>query len=320
VTTVDLARLDGSRVLVLGAAGFIGSHLADRLLELGSTVVGVDSLVTSDGSNLSHLDDHPGFSFVRADIVDGIPADGAFDFVANLASPAAPPDYLREPILTLRTGAIGTDHALELAAEHGARFLLASTSEVYGDPEVHPQSEDYWGKVNPIGPRSVYDEAKRYAEALTMAHHRTRGTDVGIARIFNTYGPRMRREDGRAIPNFFAAALRNEPVPVYGDGTQTRSLCFVSDMVEGLTRLLASTERGPINLGNTHEVTMQELAGAVQRAVGVDEQVEHHELPEDDPTRRRPDTSLAATLLDWEPVVDLDTGLSRTKEWFEVTS
>jgi len=320
VTTVDLSRLDGSRVLVLGAAGFIGSHLTDRLLELGGTVVGVDSLVTSDGGNLSHLDDHPGFSFVQADIVEGIPVDGTFGFVANLASPASPPDYLREPILTLRTGAVGTDRALEFADDQEARFLLASTSEVYGDPDVHPQSEDYWGKVNPIGPRSVYDEAKRFAEALTMAHHRAHGTDVGIARIFNTYGPRMRREDGRAIPNFFAAAFRGEPIPIYGDGTQTRSLCFVSDMVEGLTRLLASTERGPINLGNTHEVTMRELAGAVQRAVGVAEQVEHHELPEDDPTRRRPDTTLARNLLGWEPVVDMDTGLERTKEWFEVTS
>lgn len=315
---IDLRRIDGARVLVLGAAGFIGSHLCDRLLELGSHVVGVDSLVTSDGSNLADLDGRDDFEFVQADIIDGIPDTDDVDFVAHLASPASPPDYLKEPLLTLRTGSVGTDNALGFAAAREARFLLASTSEVYGDPEVHPQTEDYWGRVNPIGPRSVYDEAKRYAEAITMAFHRSFQLDVGIARIFNTYGPRMRVADGRAIPNFFDAALRNKPLPVNGDGSQTRSLCFVSDMVEGLVLLMASDITGPVNLGNTHEVTILELAEAVQNAVGKHPGIEHRDLPEDDPTRRRPDTTLAGEALGWKPSIDLASGLKATKEWFEV--
>jgi len=316
---IDLKRLDGSTVLVLGAAGFIGSHLTDRLLELGTTVVGVDNLSTSDGSNLAHLERRDDFRFIEADIIEGIPDTGDIDFVAHLASPASPPDYLKEPLLTLRTGSAGTDNALEFAAAQEARFLLASTSEVYGDPDVHPQTEDYWGNVNPIGPRSVYDEAKRYAEAITMAFCRTYGLDVGIARIFNTYGPRMRVADGRAIPNFFAAALGNVPLPVYGDGSQTRSLCFVSDMVEGLILLLAGDLTGPVNLGATHEVTMLELAQVVQDAAGEHPGVEHRELPVDDPTRRQPDTTLAREALGWTPKVDLTQGLAMTKEWFEVT-
>ncbi|MEE9298003.1 MAG: NAD-dependent epimerase/dehydratase family protein [Acidimicrobiia bacterium] len=316
---IDLAALDGSTALVLGAAGFLGSHLCDRLLDLGATVIGVDSLVTSDGSNIEHLDDQDRFTFIRADIIDTIPVHDSVDFVAHLASPASPPDYLREPLTTLRTGSIGTDNALRLAAANGARFLLASTSEVYGDPEVHPQTEAYWGKVNPIGPRSVYDEAKRYAEAITMAYRRAEDLDVGIARIFNTYGPRMRIGDGRAIPNFFAAALAGEPLPVHGDGSQTRSLCYVSDMTEGLVRLLASDLTGPVNLGNTHEVTMLELAEAVQQAAGRHPGVEFRELPVDDPVRRRPDTTLAAEALGWSATVDLASGLEMTKEWFEVS-
>lgn len=319
MTGVDLDRLADSHVVVLGAAGFIGSHLTDRLLDTGARVTGVDSLATSDGSNISHLTDHERFDFRHADIVEGIPDAGDVDFVAHLASPASPPDYLREPLYTLRTGAIGTDHALEFAETQGARLILASTSEVYGDPEVHPQTEDYWGRVNPIGPRSVYDEAKRYAEAITMAFHRSRGLDIGIARIFNTYGPRMRVADGRAIPNFFAAALSGSPLPVYGDGTQTRSLCFVSDMVEGLLRLMASGITGPVNLGSTHEVTMLELAEAVQAAVGAHPGVALQPLPVDDPTRRQPDTTLAHDALGWQPAVQLTEGLAMTAAWFEVT-
>jgi len=315
---IALERLKGSTVLVLGAAGFIGSHLTDRLLALGATVVGIDNLSTSDGANLDHLSGHDSFTFIEADIIEGIAYSGDADYVAHLASPASPPDYLREPLLTLRAGSVGTDNALGFAEQQKARFLLASTSEVYGDPEVHPQTEDYWGRVNPIGPRSVYDEAKRYAEAITMAYHRSGGLDVGIARIFNTYGPRMRLEDGRAIPNFFAAALRDQPLPVYGDGSQTRSLCFVSDMVEGLVLLLASDATGPFNLGNTHEVTMMELAEAVQDTVGNRPGVEHRELPTDDPARRQPDTTLAREALGWEPTIELSEGLVMTKEWFEV--
>ncbi len=316
---IDLRCFEGSTVLVLGAAGFIGSHLTDRLISLGADVVGIDNLSTSDGSNLAHLSGHANFAFIEADIIDGIAYTGDADFVAHLASPASPSDYLREPLLTLRAGSIGTDNALGFAEHQKARFLLTSSSEVYGDPEVHPQTEDYWGRVNPIGPRSVYDEAKRYAEAITMAYHRCSGLDVGIARIFNTYGPRMRLEDGRVIPNFFAAALRGDPLPVYGDGSQTRSLCFVSDMVEGLVLLLASGYTGPFNLGNTHEVTMLELAEAVQDAVGDRTGVEHQDLPTDDPTRRQPDTTLARKALGWAPTIDLSEGLAMTKEWFEVT-
>ncbi len=315
---IDLRRLSDSRVVVLGAAGFIGSHLTDRLLALGATVLGVDNFSTSDGSNLAHLDGEEAFQLVEANIIDGIPDFEGVDFVAHLASPAAPSDYLRQPLLTLRTGSAGTDNALEFARANEARFLLASTSEVYGDPEVHPQTEDYWGKVNPIGPRSVYDEAKRYSEAIAMAFHRTYGLDIGIARIFNTYGPRMRVADGRAIPNFYAAALRDVELPIYGDGTQTRSLCFVSDLVEGLLLLLASDLAGPVNLGNTHEVTMLELAQAVQDAVGNHPGIEFTDLPVDDPTRRRPDTTLAREALGWEPTVDLTSGLKAMKEWFEV--
>ncbi len=316
---ITLDHLEGSTVVVLGAAGFIGSHLTDRLLGLGANVAGIDNLSTSDGSNLAHLEGRDDFRFVEADIISGIPYEGDADFVAHLASPASPPDYLREPLLTLRTGSAGTDNALGFAETKGARLLLASTSEVYGDPEVHPQTEDYWGRVNPIGPRSVYDEAKRYAEAITMAFHRTYGVDVGIARIFNTYGPRMRVADGRAIPNFFAAAYSDSPLPIYGDGSQTRSLCFVSDMVEGLTLLLASDLVGPVNLGDTREVTMLELAQAVQDTVDTHPGVEYRTLPVDDPTRRRPDTSLAREALGWKPTVDLASGLAATKEWFEVT-
>ena len=316
---IDLHHLEGSTVLVLGAAGFIGSHLTDRLLDLGAKVVGMDNFATSDGSNLAHLGEHGRFEFVEANIIEGIPYDGDVDIVAHLASPASPPDYLSKPLLTLRTGSAGTDNALEFASAKSARLVLASTSEVYGDPEIHPQTESYWGRVNPIGPRSVYDEAKRYAEAITMAFHRSQGLDIGIARIFNTYGPRMRAADGRAIPNFFAAAMADELLPVYGDGSQTRSLCFVSDMVEGVVLMLASDITGPVNLGSTNEVTMLELATIVQDVVGNHPGVEHRELPVDDPTRRRPDTTLAEEALGWAPSIALEEGLIMTREWFEVT-
>ena len=300
------------RVVVLGGSGFVGSHLCDHLLARGDEVVCVDDFSTGRRANVAHLADHGRFSLVEADISRGIPVEGPVTGVFNLASPASPPDYLALPLQTLSVGSEGTRHGLELAHRHGARFLMASTSEVYGDPEVHPQSESYWGRVNPIGPRSVYDEAKRFSEALTMAHHRTLGTDVAIVRIFNTYGPRLRPDDGRVVSNFLLQAMRGEPLTVYGDGSQTRSLCYVEDEVRGLVALFDSSLTGPVNIGNPDEYTVLQLAKTIIDLLGSDSTVEHRPLPTDDPTRRRPDISIARAELGWEPTTSLEDGLSRT--------
>ncbi len=307
--------MTSGRVVVLGGAGFLGSHLCDRLLERGDDVVCVDDFSTGRPSNVAHLADHRGFELVEADVSRSIPVEGPVAAVCHLASPASPPDYLARPLETLAVGSEGTRNGLELAGRHGARFLLASTSEVYGDPELHPQREDYWGKVNPIGPRSVYDEAKRFAEALTMAHHRARGTNVGIARIFNTYGPRLRPDDGRVVSNFLLQAMRGEPLTVYGDGSQTRSLCYVEDQVRGLLALLDSGLTGPVNIGNPDETTVLDLARTVIALLGSSSTVEHRPLPTDDPTRRRPDIALARAALGWEPVIGLEEGLARTADF-----
>jgi dTDP-glucose 4,6-dehydratase len=300
------------RVVVLGGSGFLGSHLCDQLLTRGDEVVCVDNLSTGRRANVAHLDGNPGFALVEADISEGIPVDGEVTGVCNLASPASPPDYLALPLETLAVGSEGTRQGLEFAERNGARFLMASTSEVYGDPDVHPQSETYWGNVNPVGPRSVYDEAKRFSEALTMAHHRTRGTDVAIVRIFNTYGPRLRPDDGRVVSNFLLQAMRGEPLTVYGDGSQTRSLCYVEDEVRGLLALFDSGLTGPVNIGNPDEYTVLQLARRVIDLLGSSSVVEHRPLPTDDPTRRRPDITVARTELGWEPTTSLEEGLSRT--------
>jgi nucleoside-diphosphate-sugar epimerase len=298
--------------VVLGGGGFLGSHLCDHLLARGDEVVCVDDFSTGRRANVDHLVDHPGFALVEADISLAIPVEGRVDGVLNLASPASPPDYLALPLETLAVGSEGTRRGLELARQHGARFLLASTSEVYGDPDVHPQTESYWGNVNSVGPRSVYDEAKRFAEALTMAHHRQLGTDVAIARIFNTYGPRLRPDDGRVVSSFLVQALQGEPLTVYGDGSQTRSLCYVDDEVRGLLALFDSELTGPVNIGNPDEYTVLELAQTVIELLASPSPVVHLPLPEDDPTRRRPDITLARTALGWEPTTGLQEGLART--------
>jgi dTDP-glucose 4,6-dehydratase len=300
--------------VVTGGAGFIGSHLCDRLLAVGDQVVCVDDLSTGSKDNVAHLSDHDAFELVVADVSNGIPVSGPVDAVLHFASPASPPQYLKRPLETLAVGSEGTRHALALATEHGARLILASTSEVYGEPTVHPQPEQYWGNVNSVGPRSVYDEAKRFAEALTMAWHRARGTDVGIVRIFNTYGPRLAPGDGRVVSNFLAQALTGAPLTVYGDGSQTRSLCFVSDEVAGILALLDSDVVGPVNLGNPDEITVLELAAAVLELTGSSSTVEHRPLPVDDPTRRCPDISMARRVLGWSPLVGLRQGLELTAE------
>ncbi len=300
------------RIVVLGGSGFLGSHLCDQLLARGDEVVCVDDFSTGRRANVAHLADHGGFTLVEADISKGVPVDGDVSGVFNLASPASPPDYLALPLETLAVGSEGTRHGLELANRHGARFLMASTSEVYGDPDVHPQPESYWGNVNPIGPRSVYDEAKRFSEALTMAHHRSVGTDVAIVRIFNTYGPRLRPDDGRVVSNFLLQAMRDEPLTVYGDGSQTRSLCYVEDEVRGLLALFDSTLVGPVNIGNPDEYTVLQLARTIIGLLGSSSTVEHLPLPTDDPTRRRPDIAVARAELGWEPTTSLEEGLSRT--------
>jgi dTDP-glucose 4,6-dehydratase len=305
------------RAVVLGAAGFIGSHLVDRLLSEGYAVVGVDSLITGNRRNLAHLAREPRFEFVEADICEpmGFVKD-AVEAVLDFASPASPVDYLAHPFETLHVGSRGVENALELARAHGATFLLSSTSEVYGDPLEHPQRESYWGNVNPVGPRAVYDEAKRFAEAITMAYRRYRKVDTRIARIFNTYGPRMRLDDGRVVPAFVAQALRGDPITVFGDGTQTRSFCFVDDNVEAVWRLLRSSCADPVNIGNPHEMTILAFAEAVQRLVGSHCPVERRPLPEDDPRVRRPDIARAREVLGWEPKVSFDDGMRRTIEWF----
>jgi dTDP-glucose 4,6-dehydratase len=304
------------RILITGVAGFLGSHLADRFIAEGDDVIGLDNLVTGSPQNIAHLLESEGFKFYRYDVTDFIYVDGEVDGVLHFASPASPIDYLKLPIQTLKVGSLGTHKALGLAKAKGARFLLASTSEVYGDPAVHPQPETYWGNVNPVGPRGVYDEAKRFAEALTMAYHRYHGVDTRIVRIFNTYGPRMRIQDGRVISNFLVQALRGEPLTIYGDGSQTRSFCYVDDLIEGIYRLFRSERTHPVNIGNASEFNILELAEIVLELTGSSAGVEHEPLPEDDPKVRRPDISIARDVLGWEPRVPLREGLTRTLEYF----
>src|SRR5215207_7206964 len=302
-----------STCLVTGGAGFLGSHLCDELLRRGHRVICVDNLETGALANIKHIR-QPELVHRNVDIIEPYHVDEPVDFVYHLASPASPIDYLRLPLHTLKVGSHGTHHALGLAKKHRARFLLASTSEVYGDPQVHPQQETYWGHVNPIGPRGVYDEAKRYAEALTMAYHRQQGVDTAIIRIFNTFAPRMRPHDGRAIPTFMRQALQNRPITVFGDGSQTRSFCYVSDLVEGIIRLAESGHHYPVNIGNPHEFTLLELAHAVIEVTGSRSEIVHEALPVDDPQVRQPDISLAREILGWEPKVELREGLRRTLE------
>jgi len=303
------------RVVVAGGAGFLGAHLCARLLARGDSVVCVDDLSSGREENLTNLIDAPGFSFSRQDVSAALDVEDPVDAIVNLASPASPRDYLSRPLETLAVGSNGTRNCLELAERHGARFLLASTSEVYGDPQVHPQTEDYWGHVNPIGPRSVYDEAKRFAEALTFAYARTQGTDVAVVRIFNTYGPGLRPGDGRVVSNFLSQALREQPLTVYGDGSQTRSLCFVDDEIDGIVRLLDSGVAGPVNIGNPEETTVLALAERVIALTGTSSNIVFEPLPADDPVRRCPDIARARELLGWEPTVPLDEGLLRTAAW-----
>ena len=303
------------RAVITGVAGFIGSHLADSLLERGWSVVGIDNLLTGSLANIRHLGDRE-FEFIQHDVTRNISVAGPVDLVLHWASPASPVDYLELPIPTLKVGALGTHNALGLAKAKGARFVLASTSEVYGDPLEHPQRESYWGNVNPIGPRGVYDEAKRFAEAITTAYHRYHGLDAKIVRIFNTYGPRMRLQDGRAIPNFITQALRGEDVTVYGDGEQTRSFCFISDLVRGIIALAESDVNEPVNLGNPTEMTIREIADAIISATGSRSRVVRMPLPTDDPKVRQPDISRARTLLGWEPNVSLAEGLGATIDYF----
>ena len=303
------------RVVITGAAGFIGSHLSDQLIARGHSVVGIDNLSTGDVANIAHLTGRD-FVFLKHNVTNYISVDGPVDAVLHWASPASPIDYLELPIPTLKVGALGTHNALGLAKAKGARFMLASTSEVYGDPLEHPQKETYWGNVNPIGPRGVYDEAKRFAEAMTVAYHRYHGLDTKIVRIFNTYGPRMRIQDGRAVPTFIAQALRNEEVTIFGSGSQTRSFCYVSDLVDGLLRLLDSPVNDPVNIGNPHEMSIEDIAKTIIRMTGSSSQLVFRPLPTDDPKVRKPDITRARTLLGWEPKVPLEEGLTSTIEYF----
>src|SRR6202158_5744475 len=303
------------RVVITGAAGFIGSHLAETLLDRDYTVIGIDNLSTGATENISHLVNRD-FTFIKHDITNYIYIDGPVDFVLHWASPASPIDYLELPIPTLKVGALGTHKALGLAKAKGARFVIASTSEVYGDPLEHPQKETYWGNVNPVGPRGVYDEAKRFAEAMTMAYHRYHGVDTKIVRIFNTYGPRMRLNDGRAVPAFMSQVLRNQDVTVFGDGTQTRSFTYITDLVDGIIKLMLSSENDPVNIGNPVEMTIKQIAETIITMTGSKSQIVSRPLPTDDPTRRRPDITRARTLLGWEPKVQLEEGLVKTIEYF----
>jgi dTDP-glucose 4,6-dehydratase len=316
VRTADANGGKVRRAVITGGAGFLGSHLCERLLDSDYEVVCLDNFLTSDPGNIAHLMDHESFRLARTDVTGYIHVVGDVDVVLHFASPASPIDYLQLPIETLKVGSIGTLHALGLAKEKGARFLLASTSEVYGDPQVHPQPEDYWGHVNPVGPRGVYDEAKRFAEAMTTAYRTHHGLDTAIVRIFNTYGPRMRAHDGRAIPTFIRQALAGEPITVSGDGSQTRSVCYVDDLVRGLIQFLESDGHGPMNLGNPHELSILELAHEVKRLTGSESPIEFIAKPQDDPMIRRPDIGLAERNLGWKPQVPLEEGLIRTIEWF----
>ncbi len=304
------------RILVTGAAGFLGSHLSRYLLAKGHSVIGLDNFITGNIANIEDLFGNDRFSFTKYDVTNYLHVPGKLDAVLHFASPASPIDYLKHPIPTLKVGALGTHKALGLAKDKKAIFMIASTSEVYGDPRINPQHEGYWGNVNPIGPRGVYDEAKRFAEAMTMAYHRYHGVQVRLLRIFNTYGPNMRLEDGRAVPNFMVQALRNRPITVYGDGGQTRSLCYVSDLIEGIYRLLKSGHNGPVNIGNPHEITLLELARTVKKITGSRSKIVFRPLPEDDPKVRRPDIAKARKLLKWEPKVGLEEGLKKTVSYF----
>ncbi len=304
------------KVLITGGAGFIGSHLCERYLAAKHAVLCVDNFITGSERNIAHLQSNPGFELVRHDITKPIEPPGPIDLILHFASPASPIDYLKLPIQTLKVGSLGTLNALGIAKAKGARFLLASTSEVYGDPQVHPQVESYWGHVNPIGPRGVYDEAKRFAEAMTMAYHRAHGIDTRIVRIFNTYGDRMRTEDGRAIPAFISQALRGQPLTAFGDGSQTRSFCYVDDLVEGIIRLAEADYHDPVNIGNPEEFTILQLAELVIQFTKSASRVEFRPLPQDDPKQRRPDISLAQHLLRWEPKTSLRDGLPNAIEWF----
>lgn len=304
------------RVLITGAAGFLGSHLCDRFIADGHQVIGMDNFVTGNPDNIAHLIGRPEFSFIQYNVTDYIYVEGPLDGVLHFASPASPVDYLELPIQTLKVGSLGTHKTLGLAKAKGARYLLASTSEVYGDPAVHPQPESYWGNVNPIGPRGVYDEAKRFAEAMTMAYHRYHGLDTRIVRIFNTYGPRMRPDDGRVVSNFIVQALRGEPISLYGDGSQTRSFCYVDDEIEGIYRLFFSDITEPVNIGNPDEFTIRQLAEMVIELTGSSSPLQLHPLPEDDPRVRRPDISRAREYLGWEPRIPLEEGLRRTIPYF----
>ena len=303
------------RVVITGAAGFIGSHLAETLLDRDYTVIGIDNLLTGDTANISHLHNRD-FSFIKHDVTNYIYVDGPVDYVLHWASPASPIDYLELPIPTLKVGALGTHKALGLAKAKGARFVIASTSEVYGDPLEHPQKETYWGNVNPVGPRGVYDEAKRFAEAMTMAYHRYHGVDTKIVRIFNTYGPRMRLNDGRAVPAFMSQVLRNQDVTVFGDGSQTRSFTYITDLVDGIIKLMLSSENDPVNIGNPVEMTIKEIAETIITMTGSSSKIVYRPLPTDDPKQRRPDITRARTLLGWEPTVQLEEGLIKTIEYF----
>jgi len=305
-----------ARALITGGAGFLGSHLSELFLSRGHEVIAIDNLITGSPANIQHLIGRDGFTFVKYDVTNFIHVEGKLDYVLHFASPASPIDYLEKPIQTLKVGSLGTHKTLGLAKDKKARYLLASTSEVYGDPLIHPQKEDYWGNVNPVGPRGVYDEAKRFAEAMTMAYQRFHHVDTRIVRIFNTYGERMRVNDGRVVPAFISQALRNEPLTVFGDGSQTRSFCYVSDLVEGIYRLLMSNETMPTNIGNPSEMTVLQFAEEIKRLTGTKAPIEFRPLPVDDPKIRRPDITKAKTLLGWEPKVPLEVGLERTIAYF----
>ncbi|XCF06525.1 UDP-glucuronic acid decarboxylase family protein [Tamlana crocina] len=304
------------RVLVTGAAGFLGSHLCDRFIKEGFYVIGMDNYITGDKKNLAHLANHPRFEFIKHDVTEFVEIEGNLDYVLHFASPASPIDYLKIPIQTLKVGSLGTHNLLGLAKAKNARILIASTSEVYGDPLVHPQNEDYYGNVNTIGPRGVYDEAKRFQESITMAYHRFHGLETRIVRIFNTYGPRMRLNDGRVIPAFIGQALRGEDLTVFGDGLQTRSFCYVDDQVEGIYRLLLSDYAYPVNIGNPHEITIKDFAGEIIRLTGTTQKIVYKDLPQNDPLQRQPDISLAKKILNWEPKIDRAEGMKITYDYF----
>ncbi len=305
-----------ARYVITGGAGFLGSHLCEKILSVGDKVICLDNLITGDMRNIEHLFGHERFSFVHHDVTEYIHVAGKVDAILHFASPASPVDYLNFPIQTLKVGSLGTHKALGLAKDKKALLLLASTSEVYGDPKIHPQREDYWGNVNPVGPRGVYDEAKRFAEAMTMAYQRFHHVETRIVRIFNTYGPRMRLKDGRALPTFMSQAMEGEDITVYGDGSQTRSFCYVDDLIDGIYRLIHSQERHPVNIGNPSEITILEFARRVLEITGSSSKIVHRPLPEDDPKVRQPDISRAKEILGWEPRVDLTEGLTRTLEYF----